>query len=90
MMDFDHQAHDHLTLLDGSWNAEVSKMHSREIDYVHNKFGSAIRSAWDEPTPTEEEITYELAEKDAINLIDSEMEKLNNELEKMNLILGKR
>lgn len=89
LMDFDKQAIDHLSMMNGSYNAEVSKVHSSEIDHVHSAMGDVIRSEW-KNTPTEEEIAQEIAANDALAYIDDEMEKLCEELEHMNMILGKR
>ena len=61
---FDRQARQSLTI-EGSKGNEVAanKVGDRQRDYIHANKGELIRSAWEKPTPSAEEIAEELAER---------------------------
>lgn len=79
MVEFDRRAREMVSAMSGNSSITAHKHASKEIDYVHRKYGQEIREAWQEPTPTDKEIAYELAEKDFLNELDQSMKALERQ-----------
>lgn len=75
-MDFAHKARRHKEMQIGKVNSRVDSVMQKDLDVVHNKYEEEIKAHWTEPTPTEEEIAYELAESE----FEAYQQKMTDEL----------
>lgn len=57
----------------------ANKVGSRQRDHIHANKGQLIRSAWEKPTPSAEEVAEELAERYILPRVERDLEELKQQ-----------
>lgn len=79
-VEFDTQARNKFQITSRDENKlSANKVGSRQRDHIHANKGQLIRSAWEKPTPSAEEVAEELADRFIKPRVEKDLEELKEQ-----------